>query len=79
MISGVGNGPFFLMKIKAIRNVVASGQALENGGTYDVSDSDAALLIRMGKAIEAVEAPACPPTPPKPKKAKVISTDVNTN
>ena len=79
MISGVGNGPFFLMKIKAIRNDVASGQALENGGTYDVSDSDAALLIRMGKAIEAVEAPACPPTPPKPKKAKVISTDVNTN
>ena len=67
------------MKIKAIRNVVASGQALENGGTYDVSDSDAALLIRMGKAIEAVEAPVCPPTPPKPKKAKVISTDVNTN
>ena len=80
MISGGLISPlFFLMKIKAIRNVVASGQALESGGTYDVSDSDAALLIRMGKAIEAVEAPACPPTPPKPKKAKVISTDVNTN
>ena len=79
MISGVGNGPFFLMKIKAIRNVVASGQALENGGTYDVSDLDAALLIRMGKAIEAVEAPACPPTPPKPKKAKVISTNGDSN
>ena len=79
MISGVGNGPFFLMKIKAIRNVVASGQALESGATYDVSDSDAALLIRMGKAIEAVEAPACPPTPPKPKKAKVISTNGDSN
>ena len=80
MISGGLIAPlFFLMKIKAIRNVIASGQALASGGTYDVSDSDAALLIRMGKAIEAVEAPACPPTPPKPKKAKVISTDVNTN
>ena len=67
------------MKIKAIRNVVASGQALESGGTYDVSDSDAALLIRMGKAIEAVVAPACPPTPPKPKKAKVISTNGDSN
>ena len=70
---------FFLMKIKAIRNVVASGQALESGCTYDVSDLDAALLIRMGKAIEAVEAPACPPTPPKPKKAKVISTNGDSN
>jgi len=67
------------MKIQAIRNVIASGQALENGGTYDVSETDAALLIRMGKAIEAVEAPVCPPKPPTPKKAKVISTDVNTN
>ena len=67
------------MKIKAIRNVIASGQALENGGTYDVTDLDAALLIRMGKAIEAVEAPACPPTPPKPKKAKVISTNGDSN
>ena len=67
------------MKIKAIRNVVASGQALESGGTYDVSNLDAALLIRMGKAIEAVEAPACPPTPPKPKKAKVISTNGDSN
>ena len=67
------------MKIQAIRNVVASGQALENGGTYDVSDLDAALLIRMGKAIEAVQAPVCPPKPPTPKKTKVNSTDVNTN
>ena len=80
MISGGFIAPlFFLMKIKAIRNVVASGQALESGGTYDVSNLDAALLIRMGKAIEEVEAPACPPTPPKPKKAKVISTNGDSN
>ena len=31
---------------------MASGQALEAGQTYDVSDSDGALLIRMGKAVE---------------------------
>ena len=79
MISGGLIAPLFFMKIKAIRNVIASGQALASGGTYDVSDSDAALLIRMGKAIEAVEAPACPPTPPKPKKAKVISTNGDSN
>ena len=31
---------------------MASGQALEAGQSYDVSDSDGALLIRMGKAVE---------------------------
>ena len=35
---------------------MASGQALEAGQSYDVSDSDGALLIRMGKAVES-EAP----------------------
>ena len=32
---------------------MASGKALEAGQSYDVSDSDGALLIRMGKAVEA--------------------------
>jgi len=32
---------------------MASGQALEAGQSYDVSDSDGALLIRMGKAVES--------------------------
>ncbi len=31
---------------------MASGQALEAGQSYDVSDTDGALLIRMGKAVE---------------------------
>ncbi len=31
---------------------MASGQALEAGQSYDVSEADAALLIRMGKAVE---------------------------
>jgi len=57
------------MKVLVNRGVIASGQALDAGQTYDVSESDGALLIRMGKAVEAVDAPACPPTPPKPKAA----------
>ena len=62
------------MKIKALKNTSASGQSLEVGKTYEVSETDATILFRMGKAIEAVETPACPPTPPKPKKPKVITT-----
>ena len=58
------------MKIKALKNTSASGQSLEVGNIYDVSDKDAEILIRMGKAEESIEAPACPPTPPKPKKVK---------
>ena len=63
------------MKVLATRNVCASGQGLEAGKTYDVSDEDARALILMGKATEAPvieEAPAWPPVKPKPapKKAK---------
>ena len=61
------------MKVLATRNVVASGQALNAGETYDISDADAALLIRMGKVVEAT-AESCPPVKPKataPKKPKV--------
>ena len=45
------------MQITCTRNVMASGQALEAGQSYDVSDTDGALLIRMGKAVEG-ETPA---------------------
>lgn len=51
------------MKILCTRNVMASGQALEAGSTYDVSDKDAEILIRMGKAEEAKEE-----AKPKPKR-----------
>ena len=66
------------MKIFTTRGVIASGQALEAGSVYDVSEKDASTLIAMGKAREATaedEAPACPPTPPaaKPKAKKVKS------
>ena len=45
---------------------MASGQALEAGQSYDVSDSDGALLIRMGKAVEG----AAPAKPKAKRKAK---------
>ena len=64
---GAGNGPlFFLMQITCTRNVMASGKALEAGQSYDVSDSDGALLIRMGKAVEG----AAPAKPKAKRKAK---------
>ena len=47
------------------RSTIASGQALEAGAVYDVSDEDAAILVRMGKATTDL------PEPPKPaRKAK---------
>ena len=72
------------MKIFTTRGVIASGQALEAGSVYDVSDKDASTLIAMGKAREATSedeaAPACPPTPPaaktKAKKVKSILEEV---
>lgn len=45
---------------------MASGKALEAGQSYDVSDSDGALLIRMGKAVEA----AAPAKPKVKRRAK---------
>ena len=38
------------MKVKCLKNVFASGNSLEAGQTYDVSESDAELLISMGRA-----------------------------
>ena len=49
------------MKVLVLRNTVASGQVLEAGQTYDISDKDATLLKGMGKATDA-------PIETKPKK-----------
>ena len=48
---------------------MASGKALEAGQTYDVSDKDGALLISMGKAVEAAAVEA------KPKRTRKAKTD----
>tara|TARA_Y100000004_G_scaffold13572_1_gene14487 strand:- start:672 stop:860 length:189 start_codon:yes stop_codon:yes gene_type:complete len=55
------------MKITCKRNVMASGKALEAGQTYDVSDKDGAILIGMGKAVEAAEESS---TESKPKRRR---------
>lgn len=54
------------MKITCTRNVMASGQALEAGQVYDVTNADGELLIRMGKAVEA----AAPAKPKAKRKTK---------
>jgi len=51
------------MKVKILRTTVASGYRVESGKNYDLSDYDADLLIRMGKAEIYT-----PPTKSAPKK-----------
>lgn len=51
------------MKVLVLRNTVASGQALEAGSVYDISESDADLLKKMGKVTDA-------PVVTKSKKSK---------
>jgi hypothetical protein len=52
------------MKIKCIKNVCASGVSLEAGKTYDISNSDAELLITMGRVVIYT---------PKPKPKKITT------
>ncbi len=51
------------MKVKCLKNVCASGISLETGQTYDVSETDAQLLISMGRAEVYT---------PKPKVKKTV-------
>ena len=46
---------------------MASGQALEAGQSYELSDADGDLLIRMGKAVRASEEDPKPKAKRKPK------------
>jgi len=48
------------MQIFILRNTIASGQPLEAGTVSDVSDDDAQILTRMGRA--TLELPAAKPT-----------------
>ena len=58
------------MKIKCLKNVCASGNSLEAGKTYDVSELDAELLISMGRAEVYIT---------KPKVKKTITSKANGN
>ena len=57
------------MKIKCTRTVMASGVALEAGKTYDVTNKDGDILIKMGKAVRATEEEAPKPKPKRKPKA----------
>ncbi len=46
---------------------MASGQALEVGQSYDLTNADGDLLIRMGKAVRASEEAPKPKAKRKPK------------
>ena len=48
------------MQIFILRSTIASGQPLEAGTVADVSDDDAQILTRMGRA--TLELPAPKPT-----------------
>jgi len=75
------------MKIKALKNTSASGQSLEVGKIYDVSDKDAEILIRMKKAEASTEAveecpmpeASLPPAPPTASKTKKVKESVNSD
>lgn len=73
MITGAGNGPPFFMKVTCTKAVMASGQVLEAGQSYDLSNADGELLIRMGKAIKADETAADPK--PKAKRTRKPKAD----
>jgi len=48
---------------------MASGVALEAGKTYDVTNKDGDILIKMGKAVRATEEEAPKPKPKRKPKA----------
>lgn len=48
------------MQIKLLRNTAASGEDLLEGSVAEVSEQDARILIRMGKAEAHTEAPKKP-------------------
>lgn len=54
------------MKIKLLRNTVASGTHLEAGKTYDVDEGDAKLLLSAGRAVKIDPEPK--PEASKPRK-----------
>jgi hypothetical protein len=62
-----------MAKVKMLRNTVAGGMDVVEGKTYDLDESDALLLVQMGKAVP-VAAKAKEPEnrddEPKTKRAK---------
>ena len=49
--------PLSSMKVFTLRSTLASGVALEAGNVYEVSDEDAQILVRLGRATTELPAP----------------------
>lgn len=65
--------------VKVIRQTVCSGIVVEVGKTYSLSDFDAGMIVRMGKAVFVVpeKAPAAD-GPPKPDhREKDLDSKIN--
>jgi hypothetical protein len=60
------------VKIKVLRTTAATGDHLEPGDTPFVTESDARILIKMGKAVLFLEQPAGEKIEQRP--AQAIST-----
>jgi hypothetical protein len=62
--------------LRILANCLASGQPLEAGRVYrvpaDISQADAEVLLRMGRAIEAklTQTPTPAPAPKRSRRAK---------
>ena len=65
------------MKVLISKTCSADGQHLENGQTYEVSDSAAKDLIKFSRATEAANAPATTPKKPKVITTKTLNGDSN--
>lgn len=63
------------MKILILKSTVADGQPAQVGQVLDVSDADARILLRMGKASLAVDAEPVPAVLDTEAAAPVIAED----
>lgn len=67
-----------MQAIRVLRSCGASGQSLAAGTVYavpgEVSERDAGILVRMGKA-EQCEQPAPPAAKPEPARARRKADD----
>lgn len=63
------------MKILILKSTMADGRPVQAGQVEDVSDTDARILLRMGKASLPVEAEPAPAVLDTEAAAPVIAED----
>jgi hypothetical protein len=63
------------MRVLITRTTMADGRKVREGSVEDLSERDAALLIQLGKAIEAVEVTEEPVAEPVKRKGRKRAAD----